>query len=92
MREIIAWWALLFAIASFALYLVTAVVQLLAQLSIGRNADRRDTFLEVTSFLTAIKELAEALSKASPSLLALIASISYLAMAGLAAGVFGQAD
>jgi hypothetical protein len=90
MKETIAWWALLLSIGSFALYLLTTLVQLISQLKAGAAADPSKAALpNVTSLLMVIKDLAEALSKASPSLVALLASLAYLAMAGFAAGAFG---
>ncbi len=89
MKETIAWWALVFSIASFALYLITGLAQVLAQWKMGDAGPTKAALPNVTSLLTVIKDLAEVLSKASPSLIALMASIAYLAMAGLAAGAFG---
>ncbi|MER9316332.1 hypothetical protein NKI31_12600 [Mesorhizobium sp. M0659] len=90
MKDTIATWALYFSIASFALYLVTAVAQLIAQLrAIRQDAPSPQALPNVSGFFTVIKDLVEALSKASPSLVALIASIAYLALAGMAVGMFG---
>ncbi|TSE13548.1 hypothetical protein C1D09_003475 [Mesorhizobium intechi] len=90
MKDTIATWALYFSIASFALYLATAVAQLIAQLkTIHDGAPSTQAVPNVSGFLTVVKDLVEALSKASPSLVALIASIAYLALAGMAVGVFG---
>lgn len=90
MKETIAGWALWFSIAAFVLYLVTAAAQVIVQFKAPEGAERAaGAAPSVTGFLAAVKDLVEALSKASPSLVALIASIAYLAMAGLASGVFG---
>ena len=90
MKERIAEWALWFSIGSFVLYLVTAAAQVIVQFKASDGAERvADAVPNVTTFFAAIRDLVEALSKASPALLALIASIAYLAMAGFAIGVFG---
>lgn len=90
MKERIAEWALWFSIASFALYLTTAAAQIMLQFKASESPERAaDASPNVSGFFTALKDLVEALSKASPTLLALIASIAYLALAGLVAGVFG---
>ncbi|MBA5800331.1 hypothetical protein [Rhizobium changzhiense] len=90
MKERIAEWALWFSICSFVLYLTTAAAQIILQFRAPGSPERAaGAPPNVTGFFTALKDLVEALSKASPTLLALIASIAYLALAGLAAGVFG---
>ena len=90
MKDRIAEWALWFSIASFVLYLATAAAQIIAQFKASDGVEEATRAVpSVTGFFAAVKDLVEALSKASPSLLALIASIAYLAMAGLATGVFG---
>jgi enoyl-CoA hydratase/carnithine racemase len=90
MKETIASWALWFSIGSFALYLLTAAAQVIAQLRATQSPERAaEVVPSVTSLFAAVKDLVEALSKASPSLVALIASMAYLALAGLASGVYG---
>ncbi|MER9254547.1 hypothetical protein NKI59_22555 [Mesorhizobium sp. M0598] len=89
MKDTIAEWALWLSIASFVLYLVTAAAQVIAQFkSANGAAQTADAIPNVTSFFVVLKDLVEALSKASPSLVAVIASIAYLAMAGFASGVW----
>jgi len=92
MKEKIAEWALLFSISSFVLYLTTAAAQIVLQFKpfVSGSPERAAGAVpDVTGFFSTFKDFVEALSKASPTLLALIASIAYLALAGLAAGVFG---
>ncbi|MCA1370207.1 hypothetical protein I6F15_22795 [Bradyrhizobium sp. BRP14] len=88
MKETIAECALWFSVSSFVLYLTTAAAQIILQFKAPASPERAAA-PNVTGFFTALKDLVEALSKASPTLLALVASIAYLALAGLAAGVFG---
>lgn len=93
MKETIAWWALAFSVVSFGLYAAMGIVQVIAQfrasMKVLDGAQPTDTVPDITKPLTAIKELVDALSKASPTLVALIAALAFMVIAGLVSGSLG---
>ncbi|MER8549370.1 hypothetical protein NKH41_27520 [Mesorhizobium sp. M1169] len=97
MKDWIAWWSLVFSIVSFVIFAATMFVQIRGQWKAAdiskpmvdgaASKAAKDATADITKLLGTIKGLVDSLSKASPSLMALISAIAFMTIAALTIGV-----
>ena len=93
MKDAVIWWSLTFSVASFALFATALLVQVHAlwkapvvkapELNDAVARSLTDPAADIARLLGAVKEMVDALSKASPSVVALISSVTFMAIAAV---------